>query len=92
MTPHGDQSGPPPGVRDLLTRVEAALVERQTLLAGPDTPLVRARIDALDLRVTELLAQIATVQPPERTLDDQAAAPGEFDRFLKRGHSKRGAG
>ncbi len=91
MTPRCGVSGQPSAVRDLLTRVQAALSERQALLAGPDTPLVRSRIDALDLRVTELLAQIATIQPPEGTLDDQAAVPGEFDSILGRGHSKQRA-
>ena len=70
MPPHGDQSGPPPGVRDLLTRVEAALAERQTLLAGPDTPAAQARIDTLRMRLAALLEQFMRVHPPAAVLED----------------------
>jgi hypothetical protein len=69
-----------------------ALGERQALLLGPDTPAARARIDALGLRVADLLEEIAGVQPPAAALEDEAAAPGEFDGFLHRGDPERPAG
>jgi hypothetical protein len=87
-----EHSGPQPTDPRLVREIQTALLERQALLAGPDTPQARARIDALGLRVAELLEQIAGVQPPEAVLDDQASAPGEFDRFLGRGDPERRAG
>ena len=86
-----DADGAPDSVAHALVQIEAALLERQTLLAGRDTPAARDRIDALGLRVAALLEQIARVQPPAALdLDDEA--PGEFDRFLDRGGAERRAG
>ena len=70
MTPHNDQSGLPPGVRDLLTRVEAALAERQTLRAGMDAPAARDRIDSLGMCLAALLEQLMRVHPPAAVLED----------------------
>jgi hypothetical protein len=89
------QCAPPtPGVRDLRTRIEAALLERQALLAWPDAdaPQVRDYIEALGLRITWMLEQVARLSPPLGALDDQAALPGKFDRFLNGRHAERRAG
>ncbi|CAA9233755.1 MAG: hypothetical protein AVDCRST_MAG77-1131 [uncultured Chloroflexi bacterium] len=85
---------PHPGVRDLLLRIEAALTERRELLAGPDAGDERVRdyVDALCLRITWLLDRLAQLYPPAAALKDQAAVPGEFDRFLDRGDAQRRAG
>ncbi len=96
-----EQEQPPPGtastaadtlaLRTLVAELEAAMRERQLLLAGRDAPAVRPRIDALGWRVAELLDQIAAVYPPA-ALDVQAVVSGEFDRFLDRGGAQRRAG
>ena len=80
-----------PGPGCTVGALEAALLERQTLLTGPNTPAARDRIDALGLRIDALLDRRARVHPPA-ALQDQTAAPGEFDRFLDRGAPQRRAG
>jgi hypothetical protein len=92
-----DRSGPLPQAPRALAQIEAALLERQALLLGPDTPAARDRIDALGLRVAALLEQIEAAHPPRgdralRALEDEAAPPGAFDRFLGRGGAERRAG
>ncbi len=77
--------------RDLLLQIQAALVERQTLLTGADTPAAQDRADALGLRLAALLDRLARVHPPA-VLGDETTVPGEFDRFLERGGAERRAG
>jgi hypothetical protein len=89
LVPRGGPTGAPAGQP---AAIALLLSERQALLAGPNTPQALARIEALGLRVAELLEQIAGVQPPEALLDDQASTPGEFDRFLGRDRPERRAG
>ena len=80
-----------PATGPLIDALQAALVERQTLLAGPNTPAGQDRSDALKLRIDALLDRLARVHPPT-ALKDQTAAPGEFDRFLHGGGAQRLAG
>jgi hypothetical protein len=77
--------------RARVTALEAALGERQLLLEA-DTPLGRSRATALGLRIAALLDQLSRLSPPQGTLEDEAAAPGEFDRFLGSGDAERLAG
>ena len=81
-----------PALRGLLAKLEAALGERQVLLARPDTPAAQARIDALELRLEELMDQLTAAHPPASMLEDEAVVPGEFDRFVGRGDPERRAG
>jgi len=69
--------------------LQAALVERQILLAGPDTLQTVRRVAALGLHIAELLDQLAAVHPPRGSLKDQASVPGEFASFLSGNHAKR---
>ena len=97
MMRNAGMSGPPRRasaslVARAVVEMEMALRERQALLGGPDTPPSRAHIDALGLRVADLLEEIAGVHPPRGALQDEAAVPGEFDRFLHGGDAKRRAG
>ncbi len=75
--------------RSIIDTLQAALVERQTLLTEPETDQMVRRADVLGLHMTELLGQLETVYPPQRSLGDQESMPGEFDRFLDGGHSQR---
>ena len=93
-----DASGARDGAAGTLAEMEEALLERQALLAGPDTPESWRRIAALSLRVAELLEHLAGVGPadgaarrPQR-LDDESAAPSELDRFRDRRDAERRAG
>ena len=75
----------------LIDALQAALVERQALLAGPDTLRAWRRTAALDVLIAGLLEQLAAVQPPTALLENEAAAPGEFDCFLNGGYAQRRA-
>ncbi|CAA9282972.1 MAG: hypothetical protein AVDCRST_MAG77-4025 [uncultured Chloroflexi bacterium] len=81
---HGDVPHLPP---ELVNLIKAALLERQALLTGPDvaTPSAQARVVALDARLEALLDQLRRVVPPEAALQDDASAPGDFNRFLDGG-------
>jgi hypothetical protein len=76
----------------LIDALQAVLAERQAVLTGPDTRAARDRGAALGLRAAGLLRQIERLYPPGGALEDQAAAPGEFDRFLNHGGAERLAG
>ena len=78
-------------VRPVITALQAALGERQALLAKPDTFGAWRRTAALDVLIAGVLEQLAALQPPAAVLDNQAAAAGEFDRFLNRGYAERRA-
>ncbi len=59
----GDSTGE---VRALIAGIEAALVDRQALLLGPDAgaPWARERIDSLGARIAALLERLTALYPP----------------------------
>ncbi len=73
--------------RYLLLQIQAALVERQTLLSGADTPAAQDRVNALGHDLAQLMDQVVEIRPPAAPLDEQPAS-GEFDRFLNRGDAE----
>ncbi|CAA9271811.1 MAG: hypothetical protein AVDCRST_MAG77-3210 [uncultured Chloroflexi bacterium] len=78
-------------VGPVITALQAALGERQALLAVPDTFGAWRRTAALDVLIAGLLEQLAAIEPPAALLEDQAAALRAVDRLLNRGHAQRHA-
>jgi hypothetical protein len=74
-----ERGGPPetPGaraVRELLGGLEAALLERQALLRGPDTAGAREDAEALRLLIEDYLALLAARVPDRLPRDVERAA------------------
>jgi hypothetical protein len=87
----------PPDVPTLVEALQAALAERQALLARPDMHQVDCALTALGQRVRYLLDRLEALVPPAAegtplvALEGEDTVPGVFDSFVDRDGPQRRA-